>query len=136
METAEKIICDGCRKHLNDDYPEDFNYINRLKIKLKGWNLCEPCAKKRYLEERVEYYNKVIKEFAHLVNNCAFDHDGIETDAVVAAFFKEHRQLQNDMIAALHKIFGKIGEGSGNLMFEDPRNQWALSWCKQVSKLY
>ena len=130
------LECDGCLKELNDDYPEDTEYTNKLKIKLKDGHLCKECATKRYTEERIKVYTEVIKEFAHLVNNCAYDYDGIESDAIVAAFFHEHRQLQNDMISSLHRIFEKIGKGSGDIMYEDPRNQWALSWCKKASKIY
>jgi hypothetical protein len=136
MDYIDKVECDGCLKELNDDYPEDFDYINRLKLKLKGWNLCKSCAKERYTKERIKEYTKVIEQFSKLVNNCAYDSDGVESDAIVAAFFHEHRQLQNDMISSLHRIFEKIGKHAGDSCYEDQRNQWALSWCKQASKLY
>ena len=136
MVDVDKITCDGCHKELNDAYPEDTEYTRRLMIKFKGWNLCTACAKNRYITERIEYYKNMISTFSKLVNNCAFDYDGIESDAIVIAFFKEHRQLQNDMIASLHRILGNIGKGSGDINYEDPRNQWALSWCKKVSEIY
>lgn len=136
MDTVDKVECDGCLKELNDDNPRDTEYTNKLKLKLKDWNLCRSCAKQRYTEERIKVYKDVIKEFARLVNNCAYDHDGVESDAIVAAFFYEHRQLQNDMISSLHRIFEKIGSHAGDGCYEDLRNQWALGWCKKVSKIY
>lgn len=135
-EPVEKISCNACHKELNDDCPVDTEYTNKLKLKFDDWHLCRDCAKKRYTEERISEYTGVIQAFSKLVNNCAFDHDGVESDAIVTAFFKEHRQLQNDMISSLHRIFAKIGSHEGDLSYEDPRNQWALSWCNKVSKIY
>ena len=133
---GNKMECDSCLKELNDNLPEDTYYARRIKILAKDSHYCTECAKGIYADEKVKEYTELISKFSHFVNNCAYDHDGVDSDSLVKAFTQEHRYLQNEMIMFLHKIFEKLGKLSSNSAYIDARNEWAFNWCKKASDIY
>jgi hypothetical protein len=134
MPETKTMLCVVCRDIIGENLAEDYQYAQEEEF-MENCHICVNCAKKERIQKLVKKYTPFMEKFSHLVNSCAFDHDGILTDAIVTMFFREHRYLQNEMIIGLLKIITKIGKESGNVMYEDPRNVWGLKWCKEVSKL-
>ena len=127
-------LCVVCRNILCEELPEDTQYKEEEELP-DDVHICVKCARKENVQKNIREFTPFMEEFSSLVNNTVYDHDGVISDALVTCFFSQHRYLQNEMILGLKNIFAKIGEQSGNSMYEDPRNQWALKWCKAVSKI-
>jgi hypothetical protein len=127
-------MCVICRGILGETLQEDEQFAKEEEF-MDDVHICVVCARKERVQKLVKEYKPFMEKFSHLVNNCAFDHDGLLTDAIVSLFFSEHRYLQNEMLMGLLKILTKIGKESGNVMYEDARNRWGLKWCKEVSEL-
>ena len=131
------IKCVVCRRIIDGiEVKEEENYIPKEDQEALDVHICMACARKDALDKLVKEYKPFIEKFSHLINRCGYDYDGLLSDAIVECFFSEHRYLQNEMILGIHKIFEKIGSHAGDVCYEDPRNQWALKWCKQVSQIY
>jgi hypothetical protein len=131
-------ICVVCRNILAEEGEEGLQEDTRYQDESdfpSGTHVCVVCARKERVLDKIKEYTPFMKKFSDLVNRAGFDFDGIVSDALVTCFFQQHRYLQQEMIIGLIKMFGKIGEQSGSVMYEDARNQWALKWCKQVSKM-
>jgi len=130
------IKCVVCRRIIDGiEVVEDTEHIPEEDKKSLDVHICRGCARKDKLDKAIKEFKPFIEKFSHMVNRCGYDHDDIISDAIVACFFNEHRYLEQEMIIALIKILSKIGKESGNVCYEDPRNQWALKWCKAASKL-
>jgi hypothetical protein len=123
-----------CHRFINDTVIEDTAFAEEYSFTPDS-HVCVDCAKKERLQSLVREYTPFMEKFSKLVNNYAFDHDGLTSDALAFCFLREHRQLQHDMIMGLREIITKIGKKSGNTTYEDARNEWALRWCKAVSEL-
>ena len=128
------ILCVVCRNILGEDLKEDTEYKEQEEF-LEDVHICVNCSRKEKVQKKIREFTPFMGAFSSLVNNTVYDHDGVISDALVTCFFSQHRYLQNEMILGLMKILSKIGEQSGNTMYEDPRNQWALKWCKAISKM-
>jgi rubredoxin len=129
--------CVVCGKVIDEiEVKEEENYIPKKDQEALDVHICRTCARKDKLAKLIKEYEPFMEKFSKLVNNCAFDHDGLLTDALIECFFREHRYLQNEMILGIRNMFEKIGKHAGDVCYEDPRNQWALKWCKQVSQTY
>jgi hypothetical protein len=132
---SETKLCVVCRGILGDNLQEDTEYIKQQDEDfLDGVHICVHCARKDKLDKMIKTLTPSMEKFSKMVNR-GFDRDGVVSDAVVSCFFHEHRFLQHEMILGLKKIITKIGEQSGSSMYQDGRNEWALKWCKEVSKL-
>jgi hypothetical protein len=130
----ETLLCVVCRNILGTEHPEDTDYALQEDF-MESVHICTSCARKDKVAKLIKKYTPLMQEFSSLVNNTLYDHDGTVSDALVTCFFQQHRYLQNEMIVALRNLFVKIGQQSGNSMYEDPRNQWALKWCREISKM-
>jgi hypothetical protein len=129
---SNKNRCIMCNKEFGEGVEEDTSYPVQENF-MPDTYICTKCAKEDKLNKRIKEFMPFMENFSELVNRCGFDHDGIITEALVACFFRQHRYLQNEMIIALKRILHKIGKGSGDIMYEDPRNTWCLKWCKVIS---
>ena len=88
-------------------------------------------------EITIEEMQSLIKTFSDFTNGCSHDYDGKLSDAIVEAFFQEHRYLQGEMLGFIYKILGKIGERSNPeiaVMWTDARNEGWIKWAKNASK--
>ena len=131
-------VCVICRNILAEEGEQGLQEDTRYKEENDlpdGTHVCVTCARKENVQDKIKEFTPFMKAFSDMVNRAGFDYDGIVSDALVTCFFQQHRYLQNEMIIGLIKMFGKIGEQSGGTMYEDPRNEWALKWCKQASKM-
>ena len=130
-------LCASCRNILAEEGEEGLQEDTQYPVEEDlpdDVHICVTCAHKERLNNKIKEFLPFMNTFSDLVNNSVYDHDDIISDALVACFFRQHRYLQQEMIILLKKIFAKIGEQSGSAMYEDPRNQWALKWCLEVSK--
>jgi hypothetical protein len=127
-------LCVMCRGILGESLEEDTRYKEEEEF-MDDAHICVVCARKERVQKKIKEFTPFMEAFSQLVNNTVYDHDGVITDALVTCFFQQHRYLQQEMIIGLIKIFSKLGEQSGSVMYEDARNQWALKWCKQASKM-
>lgn len=98
-------------------------------------DICMDCAEEQAIQIRVGKYEAFFEAFSKMANSSIFNYDGTEAKAVVKLFHKEHRYLQGQMIEFLIKVLGLIGSHSGDSVWEDARNQWALAWAKKASQL-
>jgi hypothetical protein len=130
----ETLMCVVCRRILGSEVQEDTEYPKREEF-MEGIHICVDCARKETVNSLVKKYGYLIKDLADLSNSTTCDHEGTLSDALVTVFTQQHRYLQNEIIILLLRIIKKIGALSGDSMYEDPRNQWALKWCREVSKL-
>lgn len=98
------------------------------------FQVCEDCKVKMLWTDLLNKYRPFIKAFSQQVNSCSPSRD--DAKVVAELFLNEHRQLQNYMIAFIHQVLQEIGKKSGDVVFEDVRNEWALSWAKTVGNIY
>jgi hypothetical protein len=129
--------CMECQNEFNDTsvredkrFKIDFPQYEKMDV-----HICSECGNKRRYEKKVEEFNKVITAFADMANSSTLDYKGLESDAVVEAFLRQHRHLQGSMVTFLRTILRKLGEKAGNSMHEDGRNAGALEWCKKISEV-
>lgn len=111
----------------------DLDVVNReTKQELTDTIVCPECARKYIVDKRKERYSGAMKEMFRLINNMSFDHDDYDSDAIIALFMREHRQLQGDFLYFIMKILRKIGEKAGDTCYTDPRNDWAYKFAKHA----
>jgi len=133
--STNTALCVICRGVIGPDLAEDTQYMDEEGLTVENIHICVNCGRKERISKLVKEFTPFMEKFSKMVNSCSFDHSGLVTEAIVHLFFREHRYLQNEMVKGLLKIMTKIGEQSGNSMYEDGRNQWGLKFCKEVSKL-
>lgn len=138
METKyETEKCMECQKPFdNTTVREDRRFkIDFPQYEKMDVHICSECGNKRRYEKKVEDFNKVMDAFGDMTNSSTLDFKGMESDAVVEAFLRQHRHLQGSMVAFLRKVLIKLGEKAGDPAYENGRNQWALEWCKKISEI-
>jgi len=129
--------CMECGRVFNDTtVREDRRFkIDFPKFKNMDVHFCSDCGNKRRYEKKVEEFNEVISAFSQMVNSMSFDYEGKESDVIVEAFCKQHRELQHGMVVFLRSVLIKLGKKAGDPAYEDGRNKWALEWCKKISEI-
>ena len=113
---------------------DNANYSFYLKLfKEKEHGLHEACAEAVIKSEKLEQYEKILGPIFDKLNRSQIK--GYDTEAIVTAFFSQHRFLQNEAIIVLKAIIDRIGAKAGDPGYTDPRNQWAIDWCKKASNV-
>jgi hypothetical protein len=135
--------CSKCFKELPEDLDRSENVLMNLGkdnanyhfymrlFKEKEQGLHEACAEAVIKSEKLEQYEKILGPIFDKLNRSQIK--GYDTEAIVTAFFSQHRFLQNEAIIVLKAIIDRIGAKAGDPGYTDPRNQWALDWCKKAS---
>jgi len=134
--------CAKCFKELTEDQDrsnllmdlENDNVESYKKLfQDENLGLHENCAKEVIKEEKFHQYLKTMAPFFKKLNRSQIR--DCDTEAIVSAFFNQHRYLQNEAIIVLKAIIDRIGAKAGDPGYTDPRNQWALDWCKKASNV-
>lgn len=134
-------VCIMCHNEIpGDDSRRDGTDLlkrNRPELRhvLEEDHVCYPCARKEMIRRTMDELEPVCKKIHDFINKMGHDDEGIVSEAVISRFLKEHRYLQQELILFLIKILRGIGEKSGDVVWEDARNEFALSWCKKAGAL-
>lgn len=96
--------------------------------------VCWSCCEKEILRRKTEDYSKKLEPIFTALNRMG-TLTKYDSQAIAAAFHSKHRYLQNEALCTLRAILAEIGKVSGDSCYEDPRNQWGLSWAKKAGDL-
>jgi len=130
--------CSLCLLEFDDKVKEDGLIVQELyggqdKEILKDIHICQECAKKERIRVAVEKFTPLFDNIFNAVNRSEIREEQIT--AIVFLINRMHRTIQNDFMMVIQRILYEYGKGSGNAMYEDPRNQWALTFAKKAGQV-
>jgi hypothetical protein len=127
--------CFICHKEIGSVKDGTLLFVREVSPVKEGDYVCDLCARKEVLRVKKDQYRMLVQEFSEKVSKTPFDFEGLDSEAVAENFFVQHRSNQQEMIFFLKKVISRIGDKAGDSCYEDVRNQWAMNWCQQVSKI-
>lgn len=128
--------CAVCHRDIDGEkVKEDCLYYEEKKYDTSDMGdigICRECADKERVKEQAEGFMQSLEGFFRSAGFTNFNSCNLTSKALVQAFTRQHRHIQNELLLFLFRCFESIAALDDG--FIDGRNEWGYRWVKAAVK--